>query len=60
MVKLGKSSFSGVSESAGAPVSDDSWWISMVELERQRAMEGEVEEGEREKERIAGVSSAGL
>jgi hypothetical protein len=55
LVKLGNHGFSRVSESAGA----DSWWISTVELERQRAMEGEGE-GEREKERMAGSPFPGL
>ena len=33
----------------------ESWWTSSVELDRHTAKEGE--EGEREKERVAGVPS---
>ena len=54
-MKLGSVCCCRVSVSAAV---GDSWCITRVELERQRAMEGEEEE--REKERIEGASSPHL
>lgn len=55
MVKFGSSCLSSVSESGTV---DESWWTSSVELDRHTAKEGEEEEeGEREKDRVAGMPS---